>query len=202
MGSQPRIHATADVSADANIGQGTSVWNNAQIREGVEIGQNCNVGTGVYIDFGVKIGDNVKIQNGAQLFHGLVVGSGVFIGPGVIFVNDKYPRAVDPDGNLLTDDDWELGHSVVSDGASIGAGAIINFGVKLGAYSMVAAGSVVTRPVPDYGLVVGSPARLRGFSCGCGRRLVDGVQAGNRIELNCECGRTTMLDHETWLSAQ
>lgn len=166
-----RIHSSAVVSPKAKLGSGTSVWNNAQIREGVEIGENCILGKDVYVDFDVKVGSNVKIQNGSFLYHGLTVEDGVFIGPRVVFTNDVYPRAITPDGKLKGADDWEVGPILIKYGASIGTGAIIIPNVTIGRFALVAAGAVVSRSVPDHGLVMGVPARLVGYVCRCGSRM-------------------------------
>lgn len=172
-----RIHQTADVSSEAQIGEGTSVWHQAQIREGAHIGCHCVIGKGVYIDFGVRIGNNVKIQNYVSVYHGVTIQDGVFIGPHACFTNDKRPRAVDPDGALKRDDDWVLSETLVMEGAAIGANSVIVCGATIGRWAMVGSGSVVTRDVPDYGLVWGNPARLQGFVCPCGERL---HEAGDR----------------------
>lgn len=165
------IHPTADVSPAAHIGAGTRIWHQVQVREGAVIGENCILGKDVYIDFEVVIGDNVKIQNGALIYHGVTLEDGVFIGPQACLTNDRVPRAITPDGRLKTAEDWEVGTIRVCYGASIGAGAVILPDVTVGRFAMVAAGAVVTRSVPDYGLVVGVPARLMGYVCPCGRRL-------------------------------
>ena len=166
-----RIHPTAEVYSSVVIGAGSSIWNQCQVREGVQIGQNCILGKDVYVDFGVKLGDNVKVQNGALLYHGLTIESGVFIGPGVIFTNDKRPRAINPDGSLKTDADWVVGETTVHYGASIGAGAVILPGLAVGEFAMVGAGALVARDVPAHGLVLGNPARLIGYVCKCGEKL-------------------------------
>lgn len=173
-GAKPaaRIHATAEVSPKAQIGAGSSIWHYVQIREGAVLGENCIVGKDVYIDFDVKVGNNVKIQNGCYLYHGLTVADGVFIGPRVVFTNDVYPRAISPDGQLKGNDDWEVGPISIGYGASIGTGSIIIPNVTVGEFALVAAGAVVTRSVPKHGLVMGVPARLVGYVCKCGRRLV------------------------------
>lgn len=171
------IHPTADVSPAAHIGAGTHVWNQAQIRERVIIGENCIVGKDVYIDFGVVIGNNVKIQNSALLYHGLTVEDGVFIGPRVCATNDKFPRAITPEGRLKAADDWTVGPILIHYGASIGAGAIILPNVTIGRFAMVAAGALVTRSVPAHGLVLGLPARLVGYVCRCGRGLTQTATA-------------------------
>jgi acetyltransferase-like isoleucine patch superfamily enzyme len=167
-----RIHATAEVSPKAVIGAGSSIWHYVQIREGAVLGENCIVGKDVYIDFDVKVGNNVKIQNGSYLYHGLTVEDGVFIGPRAVFTNDVYPRAINPDGALKGNDDWQVGPITIRYGASIGTGAIIIPNVTVGRFALVAAGAVVNRSVPDHGLVVGVPARLIGYVCKCGKRMI------------------------------
>lgn len=166
-----KIHPTASVSDRAVIGAGTMIWNQAQVREDAHIGNECIIGKDVYIDFSVSIGDRVKIQNGVLIYHGATIESGVFIGPGVLFTNDKKPRAINPDGTLKGNDDWVVGKIHVSYGASIGAGAVILPDVTIGRFALIAAGAVVTRDVPDHGLVVGNPARLVGYVCKCAERL-------------------------------
>ena len=185
-----RIHQTADVSSEAQIGEGTSVWHQAQIREGAHIGCHCVIGKGVYIDFGVRIGNNVKIQNYVPVYHGVTIQDGVFIGPHVCFTNDKRPRAVNPDGVLKKDDNWVLSETLVLEGAAIGAHSVIVCGTTIGRWAMVGSGSVVTRDVPDYGLVWGNPARLQGFVCPCGERLqeVGALQAENVLMTCPKCG--------------
>jgi hypothetical protein len=125
----------------------------------------------VYVDAGVVLGDNVKVQNYVSIYHGVSLDDGVFCGPHCVFTNDKNPRAVNPDGSLKAADDWAMSETRVRAGASIGANAVIVCGVTVGAWAMIGAGSVVTRHVPDHGLVWGSPARLHGFVCACGHRL-------------------------------
>jgi acetyltransferase-like isoleucine patch superfamily enzyme len=172
MMSEVFIHPTADVSPEACIGAGTRIWHQAQVREGVHLGCSCIVGKGVYLDFNVRIGDNVKIQNYALVYHGATLEDGVFIGPHACLTNDKGPRAITPAGVLQTDDDWQVGPVVVRYGASVGGGAVVLPSVTVGCWAMVGAGAVVTRDVPDFGLVVGQPARLVGYACRCGRRLI------------------------------
>jgi UDP-2-acetamido-3-amino-2,3-dideoxy-glucuronate N-acetyltransferase len=155
-----RVHPQADISQEAEIGEGSMIWRNTQIREQARLGQHCIVGQNVYLDVAVVIGDNVKIQNNASLYHGLQLENGVFVGPHVIFTNDRIPRAINPDGSLKSADDWEVGRTRVCYGAAIGAGAVIITGVTIGRWAMVGAGAVVTKDVPDYALVVGNPARI------------------------------------------
>lgn len=179
------IHATAQVSDQATIGPGTQIWNHSQVREGVQIGENCILGKDVYVDFGVEVGDNVKIQNGAYIYHGATIESGVFIGPGVIFTNDKKPRAINPDGSLKGNDDWEVGKIKICHGASLGAGSIILPNVTIGRFALIGAGAVVTHDVADHALVAGNPARQVGYVCRCATRLTD---YGNGHFVCPECG--------------
>lgn len=171
------IHPTADVSPHAEIGEGTRVWANVQIRERAKIGQNCIIGRNSYIEFDVTIGDNVKIQNNASLYVGLTVEDGVFIGPHVIFTNDKLPRAINPDGTLKSAADWHVGTTLVRYGAALGAGTIVVTGVTIGRWAMVGSGSVVTKDVPDYALVVGNPGRVIGYVSGKGVRCATQAEA-------------------------
>src|ERR671915_151677 len=120
-----RVHPTAEVSPEAEIGPGTSIWNQAQVREGARIGADCVIGKNVYVDAGVVIGDRCKVQNNVSLFHGVTVEDGVFVGPHVCFTNDRVPRAVNADGSLKTDDDWEVGPILVRHGAALGANSTI-----------------------------------------------------------------------------
>lgn len=193
------IHPSADVSADARLGERTKVWNRAQIREGAVVGDDCIIGKDAYIDFGVRIGDKVKIQNGALVYHGVTVESGVFIGPGAILTNDRYPRSITPLGDPAGDDDWTVSEICLRYGSSIGAGAVVVAGCDVGRFATVGAGAVVTRSVPDFALVAGNPARRLGWVCACGRRLVDASGAplpGNaRGAGDCPaCGRRYDID--------
>ncbi len=186
------IHPTADVSPRAVIGEGTRIWQYVQIREDAHIGRNCILGKNVYIDFGVTIGDHVKIQNNVSVYHGVTIEDGVFLGPHCVFTNDKFPRAINPDGTLKGGADWELGTILVKYGAAIGANAVIVTGVTIGRWAMVGSGAVVTKDVPDHGLVVGNPARLIGYVCACGHRL-EPVEAGSRLMRCGHCGTEVAL---------
>src|SRR4030042_2460468 len=145
------IHPTAEVSPDARIGRGTRIWHEAQVCEGAVVGAECNIGKGVYVGPGVVVGDRVKIQNRASLYSGLTVEDGVFIGPHAIFVNDRNPRSISPEGRLLTDADWQPEATLVRQGASIGAGAGIRGGVTIGRWALVGAAAPVTRGLADPG---------------------------------------------------
>jgi UDP-2-acetamido-3-amino-2,3-dideoxy-glucuronate N-acetyltransferase len=153
------IAASADVSDDAVIGEGSKVWHLAQVREGARLGENCIVGRGAYVGSGVVMGDNCKLQNYALVYEPAELGHGVFIGPAVVLTNDTYPRAVGPDGSLKSAHDWTPVGVTIRDGASIGARAVCVAPVTIGRWATVAAGAVVTKDVPDFALVAGVPAR-------------------------------------------
>jgi UDP-2-acetamido-3-amino-2,3-dideoxy-glucuronate N-acetyltransferase len=168
-----RVHPTADIEDDVDVGAGTRIWHRAHVRTGARIGSQCVIGGGVYIDAGVPIGDRVKIQSGALVYHGVTVADDVFIGPGAILTNDRFPRATTPDGGLATEADWQVAPIRLERGCSIGAGAVVVAGCDVGSYALVGAGAVVTRSVPAHALVAGNPARRIGWVCGCGQRLAD-----------------------------
>src|SRR3990170_1598402 len=116
-----RVASSADVHSSARIGEGTSVWHLAQVREEAILGRNCVVGRGAYIDVGVSIGDNAKVQNYALVYAPAVLEPGVFIGPAVVLTNDTYPRSITPQGDPVRASDWEPVGVIVRRGASIGA---------------------------------------------------------------------------------
>jgi UDP-2-acetamido-3-amino-2,3-dideoxy-glucuronate N-acetyltransferase len=154
--SQPRILPSADVDQDVSIGDGSSIWHLAQVRSGARLGVECIVGRGAYIGPGVVLGDRCKIQNYALVYEPAKLGNGVFIGPAVVLTNDHYPRAVNPDGSLKSGNDWDLVGVTILEGASIGARAVCVAPITIGRWAMVAAGSTVTRDVPDFALVAGA----------------------------------------------
>jgi UDP-2-acetamido-3-amino-2,3-dideoxy-glucuronate N-acetyltransferase len=197
------IHPTADVSPQANIGSGTRIWHQCQIREHTHIGRNCNLGKGVYVDAEVIIGNNVKIQNYVSIFQGVTIEDGVFIGPHVCFTNDNIPRAIKPDGTIKVVEDWTVGSILVKHGASIGANATLLPKVTIGRWAIVGSGTVVTKNVPDYGLVVGNPAHLIGFVCPCGQRLEPGQIQQNIIHAVCSgCHTICDIPLPTWRKVQ
>ncbi len=199
MHTNVRIHPTADVAGQAHIGAGTSIWHQCQIRENVHIGENCILGKGVYVDFEVRIGNNVKVQNYVSIYHGVEIEDGVFVGPHVCFTNDNFPRAINPDGTLKSASDWDVGQILIKHGAALGANATILPKVVVGAWALVGAGAVVTKNVPPHGLVIGNPARLVGFVCACGGRLVAGSKEGGMMLAQCpRCDEITSIPIVTW----
>lgn len=187
------IHPEAEVSPEACVGARTRIWRQAHVREGATIGESCNIGKGVYIDAQVVIGSNVKIQNHVSVFTGVTLEDGVFVGPHVCFTNDLFPRAITRDGRLKGADDWQITPTLVRHGASLGAGAVIRCGITIGEFALVAAGAVVTRDVRSHALVLGNPARQRGYVCHCARPLLN-LREQERLTGWCEvCGQVEIL---------
>lgn len=154
-----KILPSADVDSSATIGDGSSIWHLAQIRDDVTLGKNCIIGRGAYIGSGVTLGDNCKVQNYALVYEPAKLGHGVFIGPAAVLTNDQFPRAVNADLSLKSGSDWEAVGVTIGDGASIGARAVCIAPVTIGKWALVAAGAVVTKDVPNYALVAGVPAK-------------------------------------------
>lgn len=169
--TRPHVAGDAAVEPGARIGDTTSVWGLAQVREGAVVGMQCIIGRGAYIGAGVVLGDRVKVQNFAQVYEPARIADGVFIGPMAVLTNDQYPRAITPDGGLATSADWEPVGVTIDEGASIGARAVCVAPLRVGRWAMVAAGATVTRDVPAFALVAGGPARFIGWVGKTGRRL-------------------------------
>ena len=170
-----KADSTAIVSDKAEIGDGTSVWQNCIIQDDVRIGKDCNIGANVFIENGVWIGDGVKIKNNIAIYSGVEIGNDVFLGPNCVFTNVINPRA-------FISRKHEFKRTIVEHGASIGANATIICGHRIGKYALIGAGCVVAHDVPDYALVVGNPDRILGYVCECGCKLND--------DLICiECGK-------------
>lgn len=169
-----RIHPTALVEDNVSIGEGTSVWNNVHIRHDSRIGEECIVGEKTYVAYGVEIGNRVKINAMVYICNAVTIEDGVMISAGTIFTNDRFPRATTPDLSELrsSDPDEHTLPTLVREGATIGAAATIGNDLTIGRFAMVGMGSVVTRSVPDFHLVLGSPARSIGCVCRCGQLIV------------------------------
>lgn len=168
------IKQESSIVQSENIGEGTKIWHFAHIRESAVIGKNCNIGNGVYIDKDVIIGSNVKIQNYVNIYKGVTIEDDVFVGPSVTFTNDLYPRA-------FQWRDEDLVKTYIKKGASIGANATIVCGVTIGKFALIAAGSVITKDVPDHALMIGTPAKQQGYVCFCGRTLKNIIETKDNI---------------------
>ncbi|WP_110182447.1 acyltransferase [Nocardioides solisilvae] len=155
----PRIVGSAEVSDRASLGDGTVVWPLAHVREDARVGRECIISRGAYVGPGVQVGDRCKIKDQALVYEPAVLEDGVFVGPAVVLTNDTFPRAVTPEGELKGADDWEMVGVTVREGASIGARTVCVAPVTIGRWALVAAGATVAADVPDFALVVGSPAR-------------------------------------------
>jgi UDP-2-acetamido-3-amino-2,3-dideoxy-glucuronate N-acetyltransferase len=166
------VHDTADVADNAMVSAGSKVWHYAQVREGASLGKNCVVGRGAYVGTGVQVGDNCKIQNYALVYEPAKLANGVFIGPAVVLTNDHFPRAINADGTPKSADDWIPVGVDIREGASIGANSTCIAPVVIGRWALVGAGSVVVKDVPEFALVVGSPARRIGWVGTAGHPLV------------------------------
>lgn len=170
------IHESSYVDDGVKIGRGTKIWNFCHIQAGAEIGENCSIGQNVNISNNVKIGNGCKLQNNVSVYEGVELEDYVFCGPSMVFTNDLTPRAKYPKGSV------GYKKTLLKIGATVGANATVVCGNTLGKWSMIAAGAVVTKDVPDYALMAGVPAKQIGWVCECGERLDEDFQ--------CEkCGR-------------
>jgi UDP-2-acetamido-3-amino-2,3-dideoxy-glucuronate N-acetyltransferase len=177
------VHASSFVDEPCTIGKGTKIWHFCHIMANSAIGRDCNLGQNVVLAPGCVIGDNVKIQNNVSVYTGVTLEDDVFCGPSAVFTNVVNPRS-------HVSRKHEYRPTRVKRGVTIGANATVVCGVTLGKYCFVGAGTVVTRDVPDYGMVYGNPARLRGWMCQCGIKLNFGTSAGDVEASECAaCGR-------------
>lgn len=166
------VHPTADVASNAVIEDGSKVWHYAQVRENANIGANTIIGRGAYVGTGVEIGQNSKVQNYALVYEPAKLGNGVFIGPAVVLTNDHFPRAINADGSQKSAADWKPVGVNIGEGASIGANSTCIAPLNIGKWALVGAGSVVVKDVPDYALVVGTPAKRIGWVGTAGHPLL------------------------------
>ena len=158
------IPKSSYVDKDVSIGKGTKIWHFCHILSGSKIGKNCKLGQNVVIGPDVTIGNNVKIQNNVSIYKGVLLEDDVFCGPSCVFTNVVNPRSA-----IVRMD--EIKPTLVKTGASIGANATIICGNTIGRFSFIGAGSVVTEDIPDYALVYGNPAVIKGWMCECGVQL-------------------------------
>lgn len=160
MDEKWKSHPTAEVEPGAQVGGGTRIWHHVHVRSSARVGSDVSLGKNVYVDADVSIGDRVKIQNNVSVYRGVRIEDDVFVGPSCVFTNDRFPRASNPQ--------WEVVPTLVRRGASLGANSTVVCGVTIGAWAVVGAGAVVTRDVADHQLVVGNPARPVGWVGECG----------------------------------
>jgi acetyltransferase-like isoleucine patch superfamily enzyme len=190
---KPRIHPTALIEEGVEIGPGSAVWDSVHIRHGTRIGVECIVGEKTYIAYGVRIGDRVKINAFVYVCTAVTIEDGVMISAGTVFTNDRFPRATTPDLKRLrpSEPDEATRPTLVRAGATIGAHCTIGCDLVIGRFAMVGMGSVVTRSVPDFHLVLGHPARSVGYVCRCGQPLLrfPAGEPADVAEVACsECG--------------
>ena len=171
------VHQSSYVDQPCQIGEGTKIWHFSHIMKDCVIGERCNIGQNVVISPGVVLGNNVKIQNNVSVYTGVKCEDDVFLGPSCVFTNVINPRS-----HVSRKDEYR--DTILGKGCSIGANSTIVCGHNIGKYALVGAGSVVTKDVPDYALVVGNPARIRGYVCNCGEKLA--FEDGQAV---CKCGR-------------
>ncbi len=171
------VHESSYVDDPCSIGPGTKIWHFSHVMKNSQIGANCNVGQNVVVSPDVVIGNNVKIQNNVSVYTGCILEDDVFCGPSMVFTNVINPRS-----HVTRKDEYKS--TLVRRGASLGANSTVVCGTTIGQYAFVGAGSVVTRDVPDYGLVYGNPARLRGWMCACGIAL---EFTADEHEGRCKC---------------
>ncbi|HEY7134567.1 MAG TPA: acyltransferase [Acidimicrobiia bacterium] len=192
--STARIHPRAEIEDGVEIGDGTSIWADVHVRGPARIGRECIVGEKTYIAYGVDIGDRVKLNAFVYICNAVTIERGVMVAAGTVFTNDRFPRATTPDLETLrpSDPDEQTLPTLVREGATIGAGCVVGCGLEIGRFAMIGMGSVVTRSVPDFHLVVGNPARSIGCVCRCGERFLRfGAtdRAPERAEVACSaCG--------------
>ena len=196
----PRIHPTAIVEEGVVVGARTAIWDHVHVRAPTSIGHDCIIGEKTYIAYGVSVGDYSKINAHVYICTGISIEDRVFIAAGVIFTNDRNPRAFADgyDGLAPSEPTDETLESAVRTGATIGAGAVIGPGIEVGPYAMVGMGAVVVSNVPPHGLVYGTPARLRGYVCVCGTPLLPASSTAPSTEPiatpSCiRCGRRYQL---------
>ena len=178
------IHESSYADEPCEIGEGTKIWHFSHVMANSKIGRRCNIGQNVVISPDVKIGDNVKIQNNVSVYTGVELEDDVFCGPSMVFTNVINPRS-----HIVRRDAYK--RTLVKRGASIGANATVVCGNTVGSYAFIGAGAVVTKDVPDYGLIVGNPGKLAGWMCQCGVKLDIEPRGKGKQKATCSaCGKT------------
>ncbi|MDJ0909444.1 MAG: acyltransferase [Woeseiaceae bacterium] len=176
------VHESSYVDEPCSIGAGTRIWHFSHIMKDSQIGENCNIGQNVVISPGCVVGRNVKIQNNVSIYTGVILEDDVFCGPSMVFTNVVNPRS-----HVERKDEYK--RTLVRQGASIGANATIVCGNTIGRYAFIGAGAVVTRDVPDYAVVYGSPARVKGWVCDCGLAIEFSADS-EAPTATCSCGKS------------
>jgi len=175
------IHPSAIVDEGASIGEGTRIWHWVHVCGGAKIGKGCSLGQNVFVGNDVIIGDNVKIQNNVSVYDAVTLEDDVFCGPSMVFTNVYNPRSA-----ITRKDEYRKTH--VRRGATLGANCTIVCGVDIGSYAFIGAGAVINRDVPAHALMLGTPARRKGWMCKCG------VQLKGEGEVRCACGLAYLID--------
>lgn len=182
-------HETACIDDPGGIGEGTRIWHFSHIMKGAVVGKHCSIGQNVFIGAAAVVGNGVKIQNNVSVYDRVTLEDGVFCGPSMVFTNVINPRS-------HISRKHEFRPTLVRQGATIGANATIICGVTIGRYSLVGAGAVVTRDVPDFALVYGNPARQRGWICACGVPLAVKGRKGAERGRCAACGKQYLVGRE------
>ena len=178
------VHESSYVDEGCEIGKGSKIWHFSHVMAGARIGERCNIGQNVVVSPQVVIGDNVKIQNNVSIYTGVILEDDVFCGPSMVFTNVVNPRS-----HVSRKDEYKT--TLVKKGASLGANSTIVCGHTVGRFAFIGAGTVVTRDVPDYALVVGNPGRISGWMCSCGVKLAAGAAAPPQATCRA-CGTSYM----------
>ena len=173
------VHESSYVDEPCEIGEGTKIWHFSHIMQNSKIGKRCNIGQNVVVSPDVVLGNNVKIQNNVSVYTGVICEDDVFLGPSMVFTNVVNPRS-----HIIRKDEYK--QTLMKQGSSVGANAVIICGNTIGRFAFIGAGAVVTKDVPDYALVIGNPARIVGWMCDCGNRLA----FGDNSDATCKsCGK-------------
>lgn len=159
------VHESSYVDKGAEVGKGTKIWHFSHIMGGARVGEDCSIGQNVNVASGAIVGNRVKIQNNVSVYDGVELEDYVFCGPSAVFTNVFNPRS-----EISRRDEYRK--TLIKRGATIGANATVVCGITLGSYAFIGAGAVVTRDVPDFALVYGNPAAIRGWMCRCGVKLL------------------------------
>ncbi|MBK9323249.1 MAG: N-acetyltransferase [Bdellovibrionaceae bacterium] len=171
------IHPTAVVEPGVSLGDDVKIWHFSHVRNNAVIGSHVSIAKDVYVDANVTIGEGSRIQNGVNIYNGVKISRWCFVGPAVVFTNDMHPR--------VGRNNWQITPTMLEDGSSIGAGAIVRCGVTIGAFAMVGAGAVVTKDIPPFCLVTGVPADLSHRICACGDQVLPLMSWVGDVILSC-----------------